>query len=729
MHDFGFKDPAESHRLREWGGDHRWRPGGTFHLFNPETIANLQRSTRENNYDYFKQYSQAIDDQSKNLGTIRGLFKFKKRESIPLEEVEPITEIFKRFCTGAMSMGSISPEAHETLAIAMNRIGGRSNTGEGGEDAKRFTPEPSGDSRRSSIKQVASGRFGVTPHYLVNADEIQIKVAQGAKPGEGGQLPGHKVSPYIASLRNSIPGVTLISPPPHHDIYSIEDLAQLIYDLKNVNPKAQISVKLVSEFGVGTVAAGVAKAHAELVIIAGHDGGTGASPISSIKSAGTPWELGVAETHQTLLLNNLRSRIKIQTDGQLKTGRDVIVAALLGAEEYGFATAALVAEGCIMMRKCHLDTCPVGIATQNPDLRAKYKGKPDEVVNFMTFVAQEVREHMAELGFRSLNEMIGQADVLEVDQERHNWKTQTLNLDRILHKVPVPEGTPLHQVHQQDHALDAILDRKLMELAAPSLESKEATSNSLDIHSYNRTTGTMLSGAVVSKYGKDGLPPDTIKFDFKGTAGQSFGAFLAPGITFSIAGEANDYIGKGMSGGTIVIKPEDESPLVAKDNWIAGNTILYGATGGKLFVAGRAGERFAVRNSGAKAVVEGLGDHGCEYMTGGIVVVLGPTGRNFAAGMSGGIAYVYDQERLFSRRCNVGMVDIEQIDSQENKELKLLIEEHLTYTGSKEAQRILERWWEVSPEFVKVIPREYRKVLAQRQRQNSNHEIQLEIGR
>ena len=718
MHDFGFQKPLEGYLHRDVGGDHRWRPQGPFHLFNPESITLLQRSVREDDYELYKAYAKKIDDQSEHLATIRGLFKFaSERESLPLDKVEPIENILKRFCSGAMSLGSISPEAHETLAIAMNRIGGKSNTGEGGEDPRRFLPDDSGDLRRSAIKQVASGRFGVTPHYLVNADEIQIKVAQGAKPGEGGQLPGHKVSSYIASLRNSVPQVTLISPPPHHDIYSIEDLAQLIYDLKNVNPAAAVSVKLVSEFGVGTVAAGVAKAHAEVVIISGHDGGTGASPISSIKHAGTPWELGLSETHQTLVLNNLRSRIRVQADGQMKTGRDVVVAALLGAEEFGFATALLVAEGCIMMRKCHLDTCPVGIATQNPDLRAKFNAKADHVVRFMTFVARQVREIMATLGFATMDEMVGQVDVLKVDEARHHWKTRTMDLSKVLHKV-TPRGlSSLYQSEDQDHDLEGVLDRRLISLAQPAFKEGAQVEAEMDIFSYNRSTGSMLSGKIAREFGSEGLKEGILKFCFTGSAGQSFGAFLMPGVDFRLQGEANDYLGKGMHGGLIVVGPAKDSSLISNDNCIAGNTLLYGATGGKVFLAGRAGERFAVRNSGACAVVEGVGDHGCEYMTGGVVVVLGPTGRNFAAGMSGGCAYVFDKERLFSRRCNTGMVDIESVAQKDFLQLKGLIEEHYAYTKSRKAARLLDEWQQVRQQFVKVMPREYRKVLAQKARQ------------
>ncbi|MBF0199137.1 MAG: glutamate synthase subunit alpha, partial [Planctomycetes bacterium] len=631
-------------------------------------------------------------------------------------EVEPISNIVKRFCTGAMSLGSISTEAHETLAVAMNELGGKSNTGEGGEDIRRFTPQ-NGVNKCSAIKQVASGRFGVTPYYLANAKEIQIKVAQGAKPGEGGQLPGHKVDNYIASLRHSIPGVSLISPPPHHDIYSIEDLAQLIYDLKNSNPSADINVKLVSEVGVGTVAAGVAKAHAEVVTISGHDGGTGASPMSSIHQAGGPWELGIAETHQTLVLNKLRSRIRVQADGQMRTGRDVVIAALLGAEEYGFATVALMAMGCVLMRKCHMNTCPVGIATQDKRLIEYFKGQPAHVVNYFTFLATEVREIMAELGFRTMNEMIGHAECLDVDENRHNWKSAHLDFARILYKAEPPKGTTPYCVDEQDHSLGKILDRDLIKACQSAIDNKEKVTASFEIKNDNRTTGAMLCGQIAKKYGDDALPDDTININFKGTSGQSFGAFLVNGVNFSLVGEANDYLGKGMSGGTIVVKKADDCPIEAETNWIAGNTLLYGATGGKVFLSGRTGERFGVRNSGTKAVVEGVGDHGCEYMTGGTVIVLGHTGRNFAAGMSGGVAYVLDADHLFSRRCNPGMVDIEQLEEDDFVDLKQLIEEHVQHTDSVKGKKLLSDWENEKDQFVKVMPREYRRILAQMEEQ------------
>jgi glutamate synthase (NADPH) large chain len=712
-HRSAFEPQPDPNRQLDWGGEHKWRPTGEHHLMNPEAIGLLQHAVRTGSYDAFKKFSKKIDDQSYFLSTVRGLLKFKSdRKGIPLDEVEPITSIVKRFCTGAMSLGSISPEAHETLALAMNEVGGKSNTGEGGEDVRRFTPDSAGD-RCSAIKQVASGRFGVTPNYLAHAREIQIKISQGAKPGEGGQLPGHKVDDYIATLRHSVPGVSLISPPPHHDIYSIEDLAQLIYDLKNSNPAADINVKLVAEVGVGTVAAGVAKAHAEVVTIAGHDGGTGASPISSIKQAGGPWELGLAETHQTLVLNNLRSRIRVQADGQMRTGRDVVIAALLGAEEYGFATVALIAMGCIMMRKCHMNTCPVGIATQDKRLIQYFKGQPAHVVNYFTFLATEVREVMAELGFRSINEMIGHTEVLEVDEDRKHWKSQGIDLSRLLHRVEAPNGSASHCVDAQDHNLASILDQRLIKECAPAIERGEKVELDLAINNTNRTVGTMLSGKIAAKYGDEGLPEGTIDIRLTGTCGQSFGAYLAPGVNLTLHGEANDYVGKGMGGGQIVIRKAKDSELRSDENWIAGNTLLYGATAGKIFVSGRAGERFAVRNSGVTAVVEGVGDHGCEYMTGGTVVVLGNTGRNFAAGMSGGVAYVNDSHRLFSRRCNHGMVDIEQLQGGDSHELRALIEEHVKYTDSDVGKEILADWEEAQTHFVKVMPREYRRVLAE----------------
>ncbi len=713
-HNVAFADLIDSNRDLDRGSEYSWRRDGELHLMNPEVIALLQHAVRSGNREEFKQFSKQVDDQSEKLYTLRGLFKFKKlNDPVPLEEVEPVSAIVKRFCTGAMSMGSISAEAHETLAIAMNKIGGKSNTGEGGEDPNRFTPDANGDLRRSSIKQIASGRFGVTPHYLVNADELQIKIAQGAKPGEGGQLPGHKVTEHIGSLRYSVPGVTLISPPPHHDIYSIEDMAQLIFDLKNCNPKADITVKLVSEVGVGTVAAGVSKGHAERVIISGYDGGTGASPISSIKHAGVPWEIGLAETQQTLVLNDLRGRIIVQTDGQLRTARDVLIAALLGAEEYAFATVALITVGCIMMRKCHLNTCPVGVATQDAALRGKFAGKPEHVINYFTFLAEEIRELMAELGFRSLDEMIGQTQYLEMDEAIKHWKNQGLDYSRILVKPEVDPEVATRRIQGQDHGLEKQLDHRLINLAAPALERKEPVTIELPIRNSNRTFGTMLSGMVASMHGREGLPEGTINVKLNGIAGQSFGAFLAPGINLSLVGEANDYVGKGMAGGRITIRPDDKAGFVWHENSIVGNTVLYGATGGEAFFAGKAGERFCVRNSGVTAVVEGTGDHGCEYMTGGRVVCLGRTGRNFAAGMSGGLAYVLDDDNRFRRRCNPAMVDIEQMaaDNEDAVWLKQIITSHYELTGSPRAAEILADWSNYLTRFVRVFPHEYRRVL------------------
>jgi len=636
------------------------------------------------------------------------------RPPIPLDEVEPVEAILRRFKTGAMSYGSISAEAHETLAIAMNRIGGKSNTGEGGEDPRRFTPDANGDLRRSAIKQVASGRFGVNSHYLVNADEIQIKMAQGAKPGEGGQLPGSKVYPWIAKVRYSTPGVGLISPPPHHDIYSIEDLAQLIHDLKNANPRARISVKLVAEVGVGTIAAGVAKAHADLVLISGHDGGTGASPLTSVKHAGIPWELGLAETHQVLVLNDLRSRIVVETDGQLKTGRDVVVAALLGAEEYGFSTAPLVAVGCIMMRVCHLNTCPVGVATQNPELRKKFTGTADHAVNFMKFVAQEVRELMAELGFRTVNEMIGHTEVIEMKPAVDHYKAQGLDFSKILYQPDVGDNVGRYQTEAQDHGLEASLDMTtILPLCKPAIERGETVEAKLPIRNVNRVVGTITGSEVTRKYGPNGLPDDTIKLHFTGSAGQSFGAFVPRGMTLTLEGDANDYLGKGLSGGKLIVFPPRQATFVAEENILIGNVALYGATSGEAFVRGVAGERFCVRNSGASAVVEGVGDHGCEYMTGGRVVVIGPTGRNFAAGMSGGVAYVLDDEsRSFARRCNKEMVSLGKLeDADEIKAVHDLVSRHAQLTGSKRAQEILASWNQLVPSFVRVMPNDYRRVL------------------
>ncbi|GAA3639847.1 glutamate synthase large subunit [Streptomyces chitinivorans] len=703
---------APAHRNLDIGGEYQWRREGEPHLFDPETVFRLQHATRTRRYDIFKQYTRRVDEQSERLMTLRGLFGLKsERPSIPVEEVEPVSEIVKRFSTGAMSYGSISQEAHETLAIAMNRLGAKSNTGEGGEDPERLY-DPA---RRSSIKQVASGRFGVTSEYLVNSDDIQIKMAQGAKPGEGGQLPGHKVYPWVARTRHSTPGVGLISPPPHHDIYSIEDLAQLIHDLKNANPAARIHVKLVSEVGVGTVAAGVSKAHADVVLISGHDGGTGASPLTSLKHAGGPWELGLAETQQTLLLNGLRDRIVVQTDGQLKTGRDVVIAALLGAEEYGFATAPLVVSGCVMMRVCHLDTCPVGIATQNPVLRSRYSGKADHVVNFFEFIAEEVRELLAELGFRSLDEAIGHAEVLDVSRAVDHWKAQGLNLAPLLHVPELPEGAARHQVVPQDHGLAKALDNQLIKLAADALSADTAEDArpvraQVPIRNINRTVGTMLGHEVTKKFGGAGLPDDTIDITFTGSAGQSFGAFLPRGITLRLEGDANDYVGKGLSGGRVVVRPDRGASHLAEYSTIAGNTLAYGATGGEMFLRGSVGERFCVRNSGALVVSEGVGDHGCEYMTGGTAVVLGRTGRNFGAGMSGGTAYVID---LDADDVNPDVAAaVEPLDDTDRQWLHDVVRRHHEETGSTVAGRLLDDWEAAAERFSKIIPRTYKAVLA-----------------
>jgi glutamate synthase (NADPH/NADH) large chain/glutamate synthase (ferredoxin) len=731
-HRVAFAPLIDPNRDLDRGGYYHWRRDGEYHLMNPEVIALLQHSVRAADRATFKRYTKLIDDQSKNLCTLRGLFKLKQQQAIPIDEVESLASITKRFRTGAMSLGSIATEAHETLAIAMNRLGGRSNTGEGGEDPRRFERDANGDWRRSAIKQVASARFGVTPHYLVNCDELQIKMAQGAKPGEGGQLPGHKVSEYIGWLRYSVPGVTLISPPPHHDIYSIEDLAQLIFDLKNANPAAEISVKLVSEVGVGTVAAGVAKAHADIVTISGCEGGTGASPISSIKHAGIPWELGVAETHQTLVLNDLRGRIRVQTDGLLRTGRDVIIAAILGAEEYAFATVALVTVGCIMMRKCHLNTCPVGVATQDEALRKKFNGKPEHVINFFTFLAEEVRELMASLGVRKLEELVGRTELLEMNDAIKHWKSKGLDYSRMLAKPKAGPGVHTRCCVAQDHGIDHVLDRKLIEKARPALERAEPVAIEEKIRNSNRTACAMLSGEVAKRYGRDGLPPGTIDLRFTGVAGQSFGAFLSNGMHVSLVGDANDYVGKGMAGGRIVIHPDQRVTYRWENNSIVGNTVLYGATGGECFFAGAAGERFAVRNSGCRAVVEGVGDHGCEYMTGGHVVVLGRTGRNFAAGMSGGIAWVLDEERKFKRLCNDGMVDLEQVtlETDDVDTLKAMVTAHAKLTGSAKAKQLLTSWEANLKKFVKVFPREYRRVLLERAKREATDRIaRQETGR
>ncbi len=765
LHALAFgNDPVLANAL-DAGGEYAFRVRGEDHMWTPDAIAKLQHSTRSNNYNSYKEFAQIINDQSKRHMTLRGLFEFKidPTKAIPLDQVEPAKEIVKRFATGAMSLGSISTEAHATLAVAMNRIGGKSNTGEGGEDPARYTQElkgipikqgatlasmlgndivqadiplMAGDSLRSRIKQVASGRFGVTTEYLISADQIQIKMAQGAKPGEGGQLPGHKVSEYIAKLRFSVPGVGLISPPPHHDIYSIEDLAQLIHDLKNVNPRASISVKLVSEVGVGTVAAGVSKAKADHLVIAGHDGGTGASPLSSVKHAGTPWELGLSETQQTLVLNGLRSRVRVQADGQMKTGRDVAIAAMLGADEIGFATAPLVVEGCIMMRKCHLNTCPVGVATQDPELRKKFSGKPEYVVNYFFFVAEEVRQIMAQLGIRTYDELIGRVDLLDKSHAITHWKAKGLDFSRIFYQPEMPAGTEIRHVDTQDHGLDKALDVKLIAQAKTALETGEKVSFISPIKNRNRTVGAMLSGEVAKKYGHAGLPDDTIHIQLQGTAGQSAGAFLAHGVTLDLVGEGNDYVGKGLSGGRIIIRPNTEFRGWAVDNIICGNTVLYGAISGEAFINGVAGERFAVRNSGAVAVIEGTGDHGCEYMTGGTVIVLGNTGRNFAAGMSGGIAYVYDPDGEFEAKCNLSMVTLEPVlagdvqlasvdkslwhstlrdGASETDEtiLRSLLERHFKHTGSTRARNLLDDWARSRAKFVKVFPTEYKRALVE----------------
>ncbi|HEY4485216.1 MAG TPA: glutamate synthase large subunit, partial [Nitrospiria bacterium] len=702
-------------RQLDFGGEYHYRIQGEHHNWNPDTIAKLQWSTRNKSYATFKEYSRLVNDESKHRSNIRGLLELRTGAPIPIEEVEPASEIVKHFTTGAMSYGSLGKEAHETLAIAMNRMGGKSNTGEGGEDPERFIPLPNGDSKNSAIKQVASARFGVTTHYLVHARELQIKMAQGAKPGEGGQLPGYKVDETIARLRFATPGVQLISPPPHHDIYSIEDLAQLIYDLKNVNPRAAISVKLVSEVGVGTIAAGVAKAHADKILISGDSGGTGASPWGSIKHAGIPWELGLSETHQTLVLNNLRGRVRLETDGQLKTGRDVVIAALLGAEEFGFSTAPLIVEGCIMMRKCHLNTCPVGVATQDPVLRKKFAGQAEHVINFFFFVAEEVRELMAQLGFRRLNDMVGRADKLKAVQPIGHWKGMGIDLSRILYRPDTGPEVATHRVQEQDHGIHKALDHQLIELARPALESGRKVEASFAIRNIHRTVGAMLSGEIATRHGAKGLPPDSIHFRFTGSAGQSFGAWCANGLSLTLEGEANDYLGKGMSGGRIVVTPFKGSTFATEETILIGNVALFGATGGEAYFNGMAGERFAVRNSGAKAVIEGVGDHGCEYMTGGVVAVLGKTGRNFAAGMSGGVAFVLNEDGQFERRCNLGMVALEAVRETADRDLlKGLIERHFALTQSVRAKRILDQWDAMLPKFLMVMPLEYKKILEQR---------------
>ena len=694
------------------GGMYQWKRKGEFHLFNPQTIHLLQYSTKLNDYPTFKKYTKLINEQGERACTIRSLFQFThNRPAISIDEVEPAENIWKRFATGAMSFGSISHEAHSTLAIAMNRLGGKSNTGEGGEDEMRYEKMANGDSMRSAIKQVASARFGVTSHYLSEADELQIKMAQGAKPGEGGQLPGHKVDDWIGKTRHATPGVGLISPPPHHDIYSIEDLAQLIFDLKNSNRAARINVKLVSKAGVGTISAGVAKAKADVILISGFDGGTGASPVSSIKHAGLPWELGLSEAHQTLVKNKLRSRVILQTDGQLRTGKDIAIAALLGAEEWGVATAALVVEGCIMMRKCHLNTCPVGVATQDPELRARFTGNADYVVNFFKFLTEDFREIMAELGFRTVNEMIGQVDALEMRDDIKHWKYSKLDLSPILYKEPASIYTGLYKKEEQDHGLENVLDWKLLAAAKPALDDQKKVTAKFDIINIDRTVGTILSNEISKKYKEKGLPDDTIHFKFTGTAGQSFGAFNTKGVTLELEGDANDYFGKGLSGARLIVYPSHKSTFVPEDNIIIGNVAFYGATSGESFIRGKAGERFAVRNSGATAVVEGVGDHGCEYMTGGKVVILGDTGRNFAAGMSGGIAYVYDVKGNFDLNCNKEMVDLDPVDGDDKLELHRLISDHYKNTKSTVAKFVLDDFDNQLKNFIKVFPKDYKRVL------------------
>jgi glutamate synthase (NADPH/NADH) large chain len=693
------------------GGIYQWKRKGEKHLFSPEVIHLLQHAVRTNNYDCYRKYAENINNQEKQQFTLRGLLAFKERIPVPLEEVEPVEAIVRRFSTGAMSFGSLSHEAHTTLAIAMNRLGAKSNSGEGGEDESRYEPKPNGDVERSAIKQVASGRFGVTSYYLSQADELQIKMAQGAKPGEGGQLPGHKVDPWIARVRHSTPGVGLISPPPHHDIYSIEDLAQLIFDLKNANPHARINVKLVSQAGVGTVAAGVAKAKAEAILISGGDGGTGASPLSSLRHTGLPWELGLAETHQTLVKNNLRSRVVLQTDGQIRTGRDLAIATLLGAEEWGVATAALVAEGCIMMRKCHLNTCPVGIATQDPELRKLFTGKPEHLVNFFRFMAQELREIMAALGFRTVNEMVGRSDILRIRNDFNHWKLRKLDLSPLLYRHVTEPRVGQYKQIDQDFGLEKVLDQQIIRDVSPALLHGTPVHVSYPIRNTDRAVGTMLSFEISKKFKSKGLPEDTISIHLTGSAGQSLGAFLANGVTLILEGEANDYLGKGLSGGKIIVFPHRQSVFAAEQQIIAGNVALYGATSGEVYIRGMAGERFAVRNSGVQAVVEGVGDHGCEYMTGGCVVVIGPTGKNFAAGMSGGIAYVLKTNHDFSVLYNAEMVDLEEPDQDDELRLADMLQKHYRYTQSTVALQLLEYTGQLRHRFIKVMPRDYKRVL------------------
>ena len=710
--------PRTDRELLPVGGVLQWRRDGELHVWNPDTVAKLQHATQNSNggdpRETYREYAQMVNEQTVRKGLLRGLMRFRPgAEPVPLEEVEPAVEIVKRFTTGAMSLGALGREAHETLAIAMNRMGARSNTGEGGEDPMRYLRDDNGDLRRSAIKQVASGRFGVTIEYLVNADQLQIKMAQGAKPGEGGQLPGHKVDNYIAKIRNSTPGVGLISPPPHHDIYSIEDLKQLIYDLRCANPSASVSVKLVSEVGVGTVAAGVAKANSDHVTIAGHDGGTGASPQSSVQGAGVPWEIGLAETQQTLLLNDLRSRITVEVDGGMRTGRDVVVGALLGADEFGFSTAPLIAMGCIMMRVCHLNTCPVGIATQDPELRKRFRGTPEQVVNYLMLVAEEVREIMASLGVRRMEDLVGRTELLEMRDAVDHWKAKHVDLSMVLEMPELPPGTPRSRTRAQVPVLDDALDWELVRRCAPAIEDGEQVKlGPIPVRNVNRTVGGILSGEIARRHSSRGLREGTIEIALSGSAGQSFGAWLAPGVTLSLRGETNDYAGKGLSGGIVSVRPPEKARFLAEENMIVGNTVLYGAIAGRAFFSGLAGERFAVRNSGAKAVVEGVGDHGCEYMTGGRVVVLGPTGRNFAAGMSGGVAYVYDKSRRFEDRCNTELVDLEELSEADEEEVKALISEHVARTGSMVGRNVLASWERGARErFVKVMPRDYRRAL------------------
>lgn len=722
-HKHAYPVHEQTNQKLEVGGLYQWKRRGEKHLFNPETIHLLQQSTRTDNFSLYKKFALKVNDQLKNNLTLRGLFEFKKRTPIPIAEVEPVENIMKRFATGAMSFGSISHEAHSTLAIAMNRIGAKSNSGEGGEDEARFELKPNGDWERSAIKQVASGRFGVTSYYLANADELQIKMAQGAKPGEGGQLPGHKVDEWIGRVRHSTPGVGLISPPPHHDIYSIEDLAQLIFDLKNANRHARINVKLVSQAGVGTVAAGVSKANADVVLISGADGGTGASPLSSIRHAGLPWELGLAEAHQTLVKNNLRSRITVQADGQIRTGRDLAIATLLGAEEWGISTAALVVEGCIMMRKCHTNTCPVGVATQNPELRKLFTGKPEHVVNYFRFLAQDLREIMAQLGFRTVSEMVGHTEVMKVRQDIPFWKLKDLDLSPILYQEKIPEHVGVYKQIEQDFEMENVIDWKLLDIAKPVFEGRQPVKAKFNLKNTNRSVGAILSHEVSKKFKAEGLAEDTLHYKFEGSAGQSFGVFLAKGITFEVSGESNDYFGKGLSGGKLIIYPPENATFQADENILIGNVAFYGATSGEAYINGMAGERFGVRNSGVKAVVEGVGDHACEYMTGGRVIVLGETGKNFAAGMSGGIAYVIDEHNQFENLCNKSMVSLEQPSEENFEEIKEMIAKHFSYTNSKKAKLILDNFEEYKLKFIKVIPEEFKRILEEKQKEDKQEKI------